>query len=48
MMLKRYKSEADTLEDLALTDVDSRYPPYVVESTGAQVSMTSAIALVNR
>uniref|UniRef100_A0A0M3KHS9 Endoribonuclease dcr-1 (inferred by orthology to a C. elegans protein) n=1 Tax=Anisakis simplex TaxID=6269 RepID=A0A0M3KHS9_ANISI len=51
MLLKRYRTTHNPPDDLPLLgeiDVDCIIPPYVVESTGAKVTMSSAISLVNR
>uniref|UniRef100_A0A158PJZ2 Dicer-like protein 1 n=1 Tax=Angiostrongylus costaricensis TaxID=334426 RepID=A0A158PJZ2_ANGCS len=53
VLLRRYRNvhnpSTEFENDLSImANIDDYFPPYVVPSTGAQVSLTSAIGLVNR
>uniref|UniRef100_A0A915BN58 Dicer-1 n=3 Tax=Parascaris univalens TaxID=6257 RepID=A0A915BN58_PARUN len=51
MLLKRYRTAHNPPDGMPLCseqEVDAKVAPYVVESTGARVTMSSAISLVNR
>ncbi|VDM39187.1 unnamed protein product [Toxocara canis] len=50
MLLKRYRTAHNPPDGMPLCNekVDSLVEPYIVESTGARVTMSSAISLVNR
>ncbi len=51
MLLKRYQNVHNPPEPMIspnLETVDDIIAPYTVESTGAQVTLTTAISLVNR
>lgn len=51
MLLKRYRNVHNPPEPVispSMEAVDDVIAPYIVESTGAQVTLTTAISLVNR
>lgn len=50
MLLKRYQNMHNPPETIStnVEAVDDIIAPYTVESTGAQVTLTTAISLVNR
>lgn len=51
MLLKRYRNVHNPPEPMVFPDfeaVDDVIAPYVVESTGAQVTLSTAISLINR
>lgn len=48
MLLKSYHSSNEEEEEQNFINIEDPYPPYVVESTGAKVTLSSAISLINR